>query len=216
MKIDFYKTSGEKDLSVEYPKSLVSEISDAKLLEYIRYVRNSSRSVIASTKDRSEVSGTGKKPWKQKGTGRARHGSRRSPIFVGGGITFGPNNLRNYSLKMNKKERRSAILTIISSKVKDKVVCGISELKFSEPKTSKASSVIEKLPLSGKIGFFTSGDENSKKSFRNIAGVTLISAKHLDILSFLSADSLLFTKESLKDLEETFSSKEKADAKNHS
>ena len=119
MKIDFYKLNGEKDTPVEYPKALESETSGANILEYVRMVLANKRQVSANTKDRSEVSGGGKKPWRQKGTGRARAGSSRSPIWSGGGVTFGPRADRNYSIKLNKKEKRAALLTAMYSKVKD-------------------------------------------------------------------------------------------------
>jgi large subunit ribosomal protein L4 len=208
MKIEFYKKNGELDSPVEYPRTLVSEVSDARLLEYVRMVRANMRANNAQTKDRSEVSGGGKKPWKQKGTGRARAGSSRSPIWSGGGVTFGPTNERNYSIKLNKKEKRSALLAAIYSKVSDKKAIGVSDLKFSAPKTADAAKAIEKLPINGKVMVFVpAADENAKKSFRNIPIVTLAIANTIDIISVISADSILFTKESLSELEKHFSPK---------
>ena len=154
MKIEFYKKNGEIDSAIEYPKKLVSEVTDARLLEYVRMVRANMRSNNAQTKDRSEVSGGGKKPWKQKGTGRARAGSSRSPIWSGGGVTFGPTTDRNYTMKLNKKEKRSALLTAIYSKVKDKKAIGVSDLKFSAPKTTMAAKALELLPINGKVMVF--------------------------------------------------------------
>lgn len=209
MKIDFYKKSGELDTPVEYPKNLVSEVSDARLLEYVRMVRANMRANSAHTKDRSEVSGGGKKPWRQKGTGRARAGSSRSPIWSGGGVTFGPTNERNYTLKLNKKEKRSALLAAIYSKVTEKKAIGISDLKFAAPKTVDAAKALEKLPIAGKVMVFVpAADENAKKSFRNIPIVTLAVANTIDIISVISADSILFTKESLIELSKHFSVKE--------
>ena len=205
MKIQFYKKNGEKDTAEEYPKSLESEISDSRILEYLRYVRNQNRVAIANTKNRAEVSGGGKKPWKQKGTGRARHGSRRSPIWIGGGITFGPRADRNFKIKMNKKERRAALLAVIFSKVKDKSAIGVTELKFSAAKTSEAVNLIEKLPTKGFVALMAEkNNQNSEKSFRNIAAVKLIYPGQIDIAEILSADTLLFTSKSLKELENTF------------
>jgi len=212
MKIEFYKKSGEKDTAREYPKILESEISDSRILEYIRYLRAAERFAIADTKDRSEVAGGGRKPWRQKGTGQARHGSRRSPIWVGGGITFGPNSERNFAIRMNKKERRAALLAAVYSKVKDKLAIGVSDLKFSIPKTKEAAKVLEKLPLKGKtVVFLPGGDDNFKKSFQNISYCTLMSPEKPDIILILSADSLLFTKESLEQLALCFSDKRKKD-----
>ncbi|MEI6144061.1 MAG: 50S ribosomal protein L4 [Candidatus Berkelbacteria bacterium] len=208
MKIEFYKKNGEKDTPVEYPKNLVSEVSDARLLEYVRMVRANMRANNAKVKDRSEVSGGGKKPWKQKGTGRARVGSSRSPIWSGGGVTFGPTNERNYTIKLNKKEKRAALLAAIYSKVSDKKAIGVSDLKFAAPKTSDAAKTLEKLPINGKVMVFVpAADENAKKSFQNIPAVTLAVANTIDIISVISADSILFSKESLTELDKHFSPK---------
>lgn len=205
MQIQFYKKNGEKDTSVEYPKNLVSEVSDARLLEYVRMVRANLRSNNAKVKDRSEVSGGGKKPWRQKGTGRARVGSSRSPIWTGGGVTFGPTNERNYTIKLNKKEKRSALLSAIYSKVCGKKAIGVTDLKFANPKTSDAAKSLDKLPLQGKVMVFIAGaDENAKKSFRNIPIVSIAAANRIDIISLVSADSILFTKESLSELGKHF------------
>ena len=209
MKIDFYKKSGEKDKSVEYPKALEAKISTERILEYIRYLRTVLRPRIAKTKDRSEVAGGGKKPWRQKGTGHARHGSIRSPIWVGGGKTFGPNEKRQFKFRMNKKERRAALLAVITAKVANKAAFGISS-PFSTPKTKDAALMLRKLPISGKTAvFLPKNDENFLKSFKNIPFCLLITAEKPDILSILSADSLLFTKESLRQLTINFSTDKK-------
>lgn len=210
MKIDFYKLNGEKADSVDFPKTLEVEVSSSRVLEYVRYVRNSIRVATASTKDRSEVSGTGKKPWKQKGTGRARHGSKRSPIWVGGGVAFGPTNKKNYQQKINKRERSRIISSIIFSAVKNKTTVGISDSNFPQPKTKIASDFLAKLPFSGKMMVFTMRDnENFLKSFKNIAVVTLATPENIDIISLISAEGLIFTKEVLKDLELRFANNKK-------
>ncbi|TSC95277.1 MAG: large subunit ribosomal protein L4 [Candidatus Berkelbacteria bacterium Athens1014_28] len=201
MKIDFYKLNGERAETVEFPKSLEVEVSDSRVLEYVRYVRNSIRIPSASTKDRSEVSGSGKKPWKQKGTGRARHGSKRSPIWVGGGVAFGPTNKKNYSEKINKRQRSQIISAIIFSAVKNKITAGIINPDFPEAKTKIAFDFLNKLPISGKMMVFTTGDnDNFLKSFQNIAAVTLATPDNIDIITLISADGLIFTKEVLADL----------------
>jgi large subunit ribosomal protein L4 len=208
MKIEFYKKNGEKDVAQEYPKILESEISDSRILEYVRYIRATLRTSNASTKDRSEVSGGGKKPWKQKGTGRARHGSKRSPIWAGGGVTFGPTNEKNYSLKINKKEKRKALLAAIFSKISEKSALGISDLKFKEPSTKIAAKALENLPLKGKVTLFVpKDDEIMVRSFQNIPIVTLVTASKVDLIAVLSSDNLIFTKESLSELRTQFDPK---------
>jgi large subunit ribosomal protein L4 len=199
MKIDFYKNNGEKDKSVEYPKYLESEISDQRILDYIKYIRNTIRDNIAHTKDRSEVSGGGRKPWKQKGTGRARHGSRRSPIWSGGGITFGPRNNRNFTVKMNKGEKKKALLAVVYSFVKNKKALGIVGFNPEKPKTALATKLIEKMPTDGRFSLISTKEaENIKKSFRNIVTCNTMTAEKIDVVGLLSGDYILFTDESLK------------------
>jgi len=212
MNIQFYKKNGEKSELVEYPKNLVSEVLEARLLEYLLIIRNNARTSNAHTKDRSQVSGGGAKPWRQKGTGRARAGSSRSPIWTGGGVTFGPTNNKNYSGKLNKKEKKAALLGILYSKVSDKIAIGISDLKLSTPKTKEASSALSNLPISGKTTIFLAKDDfNSEKSFRNIPYVFLAKANKINPISLLSSDSVIFTKESLAELEKNFSAGNKSE-----
>jgi len=208
MKIEFYKKNGEKDAPQEYPKNLESEVSDARILEYVRMIRANMRKSTADTKDKSEVSGGGKKPWRQKGTGRARVGSSRSPIWIGGGITFGPTIDRNFKIRLNKKEKRAALLAAIYTKVKEKKAIGMSDLALSGPKTKEAATALEKLPIAGKVIVFApAGDTSFEKSFRNIPIVTLALANNIDVISIISSDSIVFTKESLAELSRHFSNK---------
>jgi len=214
MKIEFYKKNGEKDAPQEYPKNLESEVSDARILEYVRMVRANMRKSTADTKGKGEVSGGGKKPWRQKGTGRARVGSSRSPIWIGGGITFGPTTDRNFKIRLNKKEKRAALLAAIYSKVKEKKAIGVADLKFSQPKTKEAAIALEKLPIAGKVIIFApAGDTSFEKSFRNIPIVTLALANNIDVISVISSDSLIFTKESLSELSKHFSKEKKKEVK---
>lgn len=147
----------------------------------------------AHTKDRSEVRGGGKKPWRQKGTGRARHGSSRSPIWVGGGVTFGPRNDRNYSKKINRKMRLRALAMALSAKTKQENVLGLVGLSLAEPKTSIAADALKQLEKgSGKtlnvlnpnnILFITAeGNLDKVRSFRNLPHVTMVSAREVSAL----------------------------------
>lgn len=152
----------------------------------------------AHTKDRSEVSGGGKKPWKQKGTGQARHGSSRSPIWRHGGITFGPRSVRDYSEKINRKMKVGALLSVLSRKAKDGEIILVDKLSFATPKTaqavkmlamlSKASSsklISEKKGNSALIAL-ASYDANAIKSFRNMQGVATEEVRNLNPLNLLS------------------------------
>jgi large subunit ribosomal protein L4 len=152
------------------------------------------RASTAHTKDRSEVSGGGKKPWKQKGTGRARHGSNRSPIWTGGGVTFGPRNDKDYSQKINKKMRAKALFTILSRKFTDSAVLLVDGLAFDAIKTKDASTVLssfaavkgfEKLgskkPTTALV-VLPEHNETIEKSFANLPGVTLMTVNELNAL----------------------------------
>ena len=158
-----------------------------------------SRIPVAHTKTRGEVSGTGKKPWRQKGTGRARHGSKRSPIWVGGGVTNGPRNEKDYKQKINKKMKVKALFTVLSEKFKKGQILFLEELNLKEIKTKEASSVIkdlssitgfERIYGSKKPNLFMTvpaKNEILKKSFSNIKNIEIDEVKNLnpvDLLNF--------------------------------
>jgi len=163
------------------------------------------RQVLASTKMRGEVSGGGKKPWRQKGTGRARHGSIRSPLWRGGGITFGPTSERNFKLNINKKMARKALLTAISGKVKDNELLILDELKLSVPKTKEMAKIMANFPQV-KSGIFilpsfakaTEGKMKNdilKKAGRNLANLKIIGMDNLNTLDVLKYKFLILTKD---------------------
>ena len=154
------------------------------------------RQVLASTKMRGEVSGGGKKPWRQKGTGRARHGSIRSPLWRGGGITFGPTNEKNFKLNINKKMARKALLIAISGKVKDSELLILDELKLSAPKTKEMAKIMANFPQVKSGVFITNGkNEDIKKAGRNLSNLKIISMDNLNILDILKYKFLILTKD---------------------
>lgn len=154
------------------------------------------RQVLASTKMRGEVSGGGKKPWRQKGTGRARHGSIRSPLWRGGGITFGPTSERNFKLSINKKMARKAFLTAISGKVKDNELLILDELKLSAPKTKEMAKIMANFSQVKSGIFVINGkNEDTKKAGRNLANLKIISMDNLNILDVLKYKFLILTKD---------------------
>ena len=154
------------------------------------------RQVLASTKMRGEVSGGGKKPWRQKGTGRARHGSIRSPLWRGGGITFGPTSERNFKLSINKKMARKAFLTAISGKVKDNELLILDELKLSAPKTKEMAKIMANFPQVKSGIFIINGkNEDTKRAGRNLANLKIISMDNLNILDVLKYKFLILTKD---------------------
>ncbi|PYI50139.1 50S ribosomal protein L4 [Paenibacillus flagellatus] len=154
------------------------------------------------TKGRSEVRGGGRKPWKQKGTGRARQGSIRSPQWKGGGVVFGPTP-RSYGFKLPKKVRRLAIKSALSSKVIDSEIIVLDQLALSQPKTKEFAAILGNLKVERKALVVTgSYDDNVALSTRNIPGVKFVSAEGINVLDVLAHDKLIITKEAVQKVEE--------------
>jgi large subunit ribosomal protein L4 len=163
------------------------------------------RRVLAHTKDRGEVSGGGRKPWRQKGTGRARHGSTRSPIWRKGGVAFGPTNRRVFKQKINKKMRRKALLMVLSQKVKDNQLVLLDKLEIEEPKTKLMVAILEKMPIKGScLIVLPAMDKKIILASRNLADRKIFQAKDLNILDLLNFEYLLMPKESIKVIQDTF------------
>ena len=177
-------------------KKVNSEI----LYQEVRRYLASLRSGTHKTKDRSEVRGGGKKPWRQKGTGNARAGTIRSPLWKGGGVVFGPTP-RDYSFKLNKKVVRQSKLMALSEKFKDKKIIVLDKIEFETPETKKAAVMLKKLNLDRNkvLIVFDNLDNNEVKSFRNIQNVMVGSSKGLNAYIMLIADYIVFTKSSLND-----------------
>jgi large subunit ribosomal protein L4 len=168
---------------------------------------NNARQGTASTKTRAEVRGGGRKPWRQKGTGRARAGSNRSPLWRGGGVTFGPKP-RDYSTKMNRKERRLALRTAFQSRLDDLVVVDAFAEQLAQPKTKEVLSAFERWGVDPeqKILLITAEkNENVYRSVRNVATVKLISAANLNVYDLLAADRLVVTAPALEKIQEVYS-----------
>jgi len=179
------------------------EINNEILYQEVRRYLASQRAGTHSTKTRSEVRGGGRKPWRQKGTGNARAGTNRSPLWKGGGIVFGPKP-RDYSFKLNKKVIRKSKLIALSDKYSQGRIKVLDELKFENPSTSKAKGILKNLKLDeGKV-LMVLGDieDNTAKSFRNISNVEIASARAVNTYMMLVADYIVFSKESLTQLME--------------
>ncbi len=162
------------------------------------------RQGTSAARDRSEVKGGGSKPWAQKGTGRARHGSTRSPIWVGGGIVFGPQP-RDYGFTVPKKVRRAALRSALSAKVSEGLLLVVDDLAISEPKTKAMVQLLEKLKVSRSALVVTAEpDQNVIKSARNLPRVKTIAARQLNVLDLLSYEYLVMTSEALQKVEEVF------------
>lgn len=170
------------------------------------------RQNLADTKDRSEVSGGGKKPWKQKGTGRARAGSSRSPIWIGGGVTFGPTSDRNFSKKINKKMRQKALAMVLSNKVANNALVVVDNLDLAEFKTKNFETVLKaietKILKDERRDVLVMSDvknEKLKYSARNLTGVTVINLENINIVDLLKSRYLVATEAAIKNLETQYS-----------
>ncbi len=156
-----------------------------------------------SAKTRSEVSGGGRKPWKQKGTGHARQGSTRSPQWAGGGVVFAPKP-RNYSFKLNKKERRLALKSVLTSRVLENKLVVLDELKLDEIKTKKFQDVLNNLKLKKALVVLDSNDKNVVLSARNIPNVQTALTNTINVYDILKYDTLVLTKASAAMIEEVY------------
>jgi large subunit ribosomal protein L4 len=166
------------------------------------------RQNIAHTKDRGEVRGGGRKPWRQKGTGRARHGSIRSPIWRGGGVTFGPKNTRNFSKKINKKIKRQALLMSLSEKTKGETIKILEKLELAKIKTKQIVEIIKNLKITEQkiILVLDKYDDKVIKSARNLAQLKFIAANSLNAIDIVRADVVLTTISGIKKIEKTYGS----------
>jgi large subunit ribosomal protein L4 len=217
MKLPVYNAQGKEVKNIDLSDEIFGLKWNADLVHQVMVsMLSNARENVAHTKDRGDVAGGGKKPWRQKGTGRARHGSSRSPIWVGGGVTFGPRNDTNYKKKINKKVKAKALATVISQKIRDNELILVDEVKFSEPKTKEATAVLEALSktenhdqlLSKKSNaalIATSGrDQNAEKSFANINTVFVDEVRNLNPVDVLNYKYLVIfnAEEAIKSLSE--------------
>ena len=164
------------------------------------------RRVIAATKGRGEVRGGGRKPWRQKGTGRARHGSIRSPLWRGGGVTFGPRKERVFKKRIPKKMRRKALLMALSGKVKNNFLILLDKLKIEKPKTKLMAEILKKLPCkeNSTLIALPEYDRNIILAAGNLPQVDTLWARNLNALDLLIFKYLVMPKESIKVIKETF------------
>ena len=180
------------------------EPNDAVLYDAIVLSQNNARQVSANTKTRSEVSGGGKKPWRQKGTGRARQGSTRAPHWYHGGVVFGPTPDRNYTRKMNKKERRLALKSALSYKLIDSEMIVVDTFKFESSKTKEAIQIPTNLKVNEEKTLIVVDklEENVVLATRNLANVILLETDEINTLDVIAADRLVITEAAVKKIEE--------------
>jgi len=211
MKVNLYNQKGEVVGDVELNNRIFDVKAKGHLLaEAVRIHQANSRQGSSHTKNRGEVSGGGKKPWKQKGTGRARVGSTRSPIWRHGGVTFGPRSNRNWELKLNKKAKTQALFMSLSDKVKENQFIVLDQITFDKVKTKEFVKILADLHKGiktiGKKQLFITPKKDSKlaRSSSNLASVTVVLANSLNLVDVLKADSIVVLKDSLPVVEKTY------------
>ncbi|MBU5350398.1 50S ribosomal protein L4 [Paenibacillus sp. LC231] len=202
-KVALYNVSGSQVGEVELNEAVFGIEPNAHVLHSaVLLQRASLRRGTHKVKGRSEVRGGGRKPWKQKGTGRARQGSIRSPQWKGGGVVFGPTP-RSYTFKLPKKVRRLAIKSALSSKVIDNAIIVLDQLTLNAPKTKEFANILSNLKVGRKALIVApSYDDNVALSARNIPGVKFVAADGINVLDVLSYDQLIITKEAVQKVEE--------------
>ncbi len=204
--MDLLTVGGDVKGQVELPAALFDQKgSDGLVWQSVRCYLANHRQGTACTKTRGEVSGTGKKPYRQKHTGHARHGSRRSPIFVGGGIAWGARP-RDYSYELPRELRRQSLALALSARNAEQAVTVVEDFELPEPKTREMVRVLGGLNLDGKVLLLTDGvSENIKRASRNLARLTVRAAQAVSTYDVVSHDRIVLTESGLKRLSERVS-----------
>lgn len=202
-KLTVLNIKGEKIEDITLNSNLwTTEPNDVALHDAIILAQSSLRQGTHSTKTRSEVRGGGKKPWRQKGTGRARHGSRRSPIWVGGGVVFGPTP-RSYDKKQNRKERRLALKSALAYKTINSEMVVVDNLNLETPKTKEMIQVLENLKIDEKVLIVVEElNDNLILASRNLPNILLLEVDELNVLDIVNSDKMIVTVEAIKKIEE--------------
>lgn len=229
IKINTFNQKGETTGDINLSEKIFGVAANEALVHQAMIAQmGNERQVLAHTKDRSEVRGGGKKPWRQKGTGRARAGSSRSPIWMGGGVTFGPRSDRNFKKDINKKMKQKALFMVLSDKVKSKGFAVLEKIEAKEFKTKEMDALVKlleknvfkaesgkekakketaekaKTPKTSILIIIDKKDEKVKYSTRNLVGVKQINFENINILDLLKYRNLLMTKEGVKKLEKQY------------
>jgi len=187
-----YNRDGNVKGEMEFPKKLWSEWNPKLIQQVFTSLVGNQRIGAAHTKDRSEVRGGGKKPWAQKGTGRARHGSIRSPLWRGGGTTFGPRSEQDFSRKINKKMLRGALLSVLSKKAADGELKVIDSLELEVPKTKTLATLFDRVAdRHSRLVLVPKSNENVHRAARNIARTKTISASQLNVVDLLQYQDVI-------------------------
>ena len=201
--VNLYKQDGSQNGTIDLNDAIFGvEANENAEYEAIIRQRASLRQGTHAVKNRSAVSGGGKKPWRQKGTGRARQGSIRSPQFRGGGIVFGPTP-RSYNYRLPRKVRQLAIKSALSQKVADDKFVVVDSINFDAPKTKEFAGVLDNLKVNEKVLIVvTDDDKNAELSARNLANVNVVTPSGVNILNVVDAQKIVITKSALSQVEE--------------
>ena len=205
LKVDVLDMQGKKVKDIELQESVFGvEVNDILVhTALVNYLANQ-RQGTQSTKTRAEVRGGGRKPWRQKGTGRARQGSIRAPQWIKGGIALGPKS-RSYTYKVNKKEKRLAIKSILSAKVSSNELVVVDKLQLPEIKTAEMVKIFANLKVEGKaLVLLPANDVNVQKSSRNIKGTKTLTVDTINAYDLLKYNKLVVTEDTVKKLEEVY------------
>lgn len=207
MKIDVYNQNGEVTGNITLPKEIFDVKFNADLVHQIAVSLSANeRQISAHAKTRGEIRGGGKKPWRQKGTGRARHGSIRSPLWKGGGVTHGPRKDRIFEKDVPKKMRRKALFMILSEKAKNHQLVVLNKIELEKGKTKEMVKSLKNLPCNSQATLIALPNYDKKVflAARNIKKTSIEDARNLNVLQLLNHKYLLLTKESIKTIKDTF------------
>ncbi|HUS60412.1 MAG TPA: 50S ribosomal protein L4 [Nevskiaceae bacterium] len=206
-KIALLNTSGKKSGEINLPPRIfAAKVNEPLMAQAIKVYLTNQRKVHAKTKSRGEVSGSGRKIWRQKGTGRARHGDRYAPIFVGGGVAHGPRGNQNFKLEMSKKMKRAALFSSLSAKLKDKEILVVSGLAKVKPKTKEMARVLKNLQLEQlkTLLVMPAKLDNVFRAGQNIEKLNLIQADLLNTFAVLNGGKMVLMEEAVSKLEKTW------------
>ncbi|MBI1984761.1 MAG: 50S ribosomal protein L4 [Candidatus Wildermuthbacteria bacterium] len=207
MKTPVYNQEGAEIETMELPEKMFGLEWNGDLVHQVAVSQMANRrKAIAHTKHRGEVSGGGKKPWAQKGTGRSRQGSTRSPLWRHGGVVFGPRSDRAFSQKINDKMRRKALCMVFSEKARKNFLVVVDAIALQEPKTKLLKNILQKLPSKSESSMLILSlkDESLQRAGRNLPLLSVVQARNVNVLDLLSAKFLVITKEGIQALQNTF------------
>ncbi len=206
MKVKVYNLAGKELEELEVSEAVFGAKPNDELVQQVFVsIQANGRQVLAHTKNRGERAGSGIKPWKQKGTGRARVGSVRTPTWRKGGVAFGPRNDRNFKKKINKKMNTQAIKMVLSGKMKDNELKIVDKIEFKDKKTKEVAASLKNLKLSAKtLLAFATGEKDFRLASRNVAKTNNIMTAQLNVVDMLNNKYLLMSKDSVKYLEKKY------------